>query len=142
MINFEAFAALTETVNKYHNDLLKFENNLNVSIESNWMTQIMDSIIHALARAFHKDDDFQGWCYQELTSGQVKKIEEFLHYFIYSWECGEQPPAWIVYERIPTLPTLEGNVKKECKCAEDAYEIIVDYLEHFQDEFIWRLEDI
>ena len=139
MINFEAFSKLAEAVNKYHKDLLVLENNLNVSMESNWMTQIMDRTIHALSRAFHSDKEFEGFCYQELTSVQVEKIEEFLQYLIYSWECGDEAPAWIVYERHPVLDPV---VKKECRCLEDAYEIIVDYVEHFQDEFIWRLEDI
>jgi hypothetical protein len=138
MINFRSFKELTESTAQYHKDLLILENNLNVSMESNWMTRIMDSNIHALSRAFHPDKDFEGFCYQELTSVQVEKIEEFLQYLVYTWDAGKEPPAFIVYER---TPAIGAPVKLECRSIEDAYNIIVDFVEHFRDDVLWRLED-
>lgn len=138
MINLKAFTEVIENTAQYHKDLLALENNLNVSMESNWMTRIMDSNIHALSRAFHPDKDFEGFCYQELTSVQVEKIEEFLQYFVYSWDAGNEPPAFIVYER---TPAIGAPIKLECTSVEDAYNIIVDFVEHFQDDVLWRLED-
>lgn len=138
MINFRSFKELTESTAQYHKDLLILENNLNVSMELNWMTRIMDSNIHALSRAFHPDKDFEGFCYQELTSVQVEKIEEFLQYLVYTWDAGKEPPAFIVYER---TPAIGAPVKLECRSIEDAYNIIVDFVEHFRDDILWRLED-
>ena len=99
----------------------------------------MDNVIKGLACAFHKDTDFDGFCYNELTRPQVDKLNEFIQYFVYAWECGGNPPAFIVYER---TPALSATIKKECKCVEDAYEIIVDFVEHFRDDILWRLEDL
>ena len=138
MINFRSFRRLTQSVAQYHKDLLVLENNLNVSMESNWMTRIMDDTIHALSESFHPDKEFEGFCYNELTSAQVEKIEEFLQYFVYSWDAGNEPPAFIVYER---TPATGAPIKLECTSVEDAYNIIVDFVEHFQDDVLWRLED-
>ena len=139
MINFHAFKEIAESTAQYHKDLLVLENNLDVSMESNWMTRIMDSNIHALSRAFHPDKDFEGFCYLELTHVQVEQIEDCLQYLIYTWECGESPPTWVVYERHPIFDPV---VKRECHCLKDAYEIIVDYVEHFQDDTVWNLEAV
>ena len=138
MINLKAFTEIIENTAQYHKDLLALENNLNVSIESNWMTKIMDGNIHALARAFHPDKDFEGFCYLELTCVQVEAIEEFLNYLVYAWDGGKEPPAFIVYER---TPAIGDPVKLECRSVEDAYNIILDFVEHFQDDVLWRLED-
>lgn len=138
MINFRSFEEIVDSTAQYHNDLLVLENNLNVSMESNWMTRIMDSNIHALSEAFHPDKDFEGFCYLELTSVQVEKIEEFLQYLVYSWDACNNPPTFVVYER---TPAIGAPVKMECKSVEDAYNIIVDFVEHFRDDVLWRLED-
>lgn len=139
MISLKAFDKITSSLNQYNESIRQLENNLNVSFDDNWMIHIMDNVIKGLACAFHKDTDFDGFCYNELTRPQVDKLNEFIQYFVYAWECGDNPPAFIVYER---TPALGATIKKECKCVEDAYEIIVDFVEHFQDDILWRLEDL
>lgn len=139
MISTKSFEQITAALLKYHRELRDLENNLNVSFDDNWMVHIMDNVIKGLSYSFHEDKDFEGFCYNELTSAQVAKINEFLQYFVYAWECGEEPPAWIVYER---YNVIEGPLKLECRCQCDAYKIIKDFIEHPQDDVTWRLEDI
>lgn len=139
MISLKAFEKITTSLAEYNDSILGLENNLNVSFDDNWMIHIMDNVIKGLAYAFHNNTDFEGFCYNELTRPQVEKLNEFLQYFVYAWECGKEPPAFIVYERTPAIGSV---VKLECQSVEDAYNIIVDFVEHFQDDILWRLEDI
>lgn len=135
MLNLIAFTELVEATAQYHRDLLVLENNLDVSMESNWMTRIMDRNVRALSRAFHPDTQFYGCCDNELTSVQVEKIEGLLQYLIYSWDGARACPQFVVYERTPA-------VQMPCQSIEDAYKIIVDYVEHFQDAVTWKFEEL
>ena len=139
MLNLIAFTELVEATAQYHRDLLVLENNLDVSMESNWMTRIMDRNVRALSRAFHSDTQFYGRCYNELTSVQVEKIEELLQYLIYSWDGARACPQFVVYERTPAQAPA---VQMTCQSIEGAYKIIVDYVEHLQDDVTWKFEEL
>lgn len=139
MLNLIAFTELVEATAQYHRDLLVLENNLDVSMESNWMTSIMGRNVRALSRAFHPDAHFYGCNYNELTSVQVEKIEELLQYLIYSWDGARACPQFVVYERTPEQTSA---VQMYCQSIEDAYKIIVDYVEHSQDDVTWKFEEL
>jgi hypothetical protein len=119
MINKESFVNIMEAIDRYWNDLRKFENMLNVVFEQNMLTAVVDSIIDALEEdlepnlEFHEEPMLYEWLF-EYDAGRKEKAKEGID----GWPLTTAAELYdyLVWKRDVKAHEIEVDSDEECDC--------------------------